>query len=72
MKSMIVYFGGALIYASKIPERSNPGLFDYFGGSHNIWQLAVLGGILFHSFDMQDLFAGAFQRGQRGCPNLTS
>ena len=72
VKSILVYFVGACVYASKVPERWKPGLFDYFGGSHNIWHLAVLGGILFHYHAMQDLFAGAFQRAQGECPNLTA
>ncbi|OJJ06364.1 hypothetical protein ASPVEDRAFT_45755 [Aspergillus versicolor CBS 583.65] len=72
MKSILVYFAGACVYASQVPERWRPGLFDYCGGSHNIWHLAVLGGILFHYHAMQDLFANAFQRAQGECPNLTS
>ncbi|KAL2837877.1 putative IZH family channel protein [Aspergillus pseudodeflectus] len=72
MKSILVYFVGACVYASQVPERWSPGLFDYFGGSHNIWHLAVLGGILFHYLAMQDLFANAFQRAQGECPNLTT
>lgn len=72
MKSIMVYFIGALVYASQIPERWHPGWFDYFGGSHNIWHLAVLGGILFHYCAMQDLFANAFVRAQGECPALVS
>ncbi|KAJ0423878.1 putative IZH family channel protein [Aspergillus carlsbadensis] len=72
MKSILVYFVGACVYASQVPERWSPGLFDYFGGSHNIWHLAVLGGILFHYLAMQDLFANAFQRAKGECPNLTA
>lgn len=72
MKSILVYFVGACVYASQVPERWRPGLFDYCGGSHNIWHLAVLGGILFHYVAMQDLFANAFQRAKGECPNLTS
>ncbi|EEP77426.1 conserved hypothetical protein [Uncinocarpus reesii 1704] len=71
MKSLLVYLTGACIYASQIPERWRPGFFDYIGGSHNIWHLAVLGGILFHYHAMQDLFAGAFVRAQGECPVLT-
>lgn len=70
MKSLLVYFGGAIIYASQIPERWRPGFFDYCGGSHNIWHIAVLGGILFHYHAMQELFAGAFVRAQEECPFL--
>jgi adiponectin receptor len=72
MKSILVYGLGACIYASQIPERWFPGLFDYCGASHNIWHIAVLGGILFHYFAMQELFAGAFLRAKGECPNLTS
>lgn len=71
-KSILVYFTGACIYASKVPERWRPGWFDYVGGSHNIWHLAVLGGILFHYCAMQDLFSNAFVRAKGECPNLTA
>ncbi|KAL4868269.1 hypothetical protein BDV12DRAFT_170054 [Aspergillus spectabilis] len=72
MKSILVYFVGACVYASQVPERWSPGLFDYFGGSHNIWHFAVLCGILFHYLAMQDLFANAFLRAKGECPNLTT
>ncbi|KAI9671513.1 MAG: hypothetical protein M1817_003565 [Caeruleum heppii] len=67
MKSAFVYILGAVIYASQIPERWWPGGFDYFGGSHNLWHVAVLGGILFHYLAMQDFFAGAFHRARVEC-----
>lgn len=67
-KSLLVYFGGAIVYASKIPERWCPGMFDYVGGSHNLWHVAVLGGILFHYTAMQEFFANAFHRADGGCP----
>ncbi|KAK7970523.1 adipor-like receptor-like protein [Apiospora saccharicola] len=68
VKSLSVYVLGACIYASKVPERWCPGAFDYFGNAHNLWHVAVLGGILYHYVAMQDFFAGAFQRAQEGCP----
>lgn len=67
-ESVLVYFGGAIVYASKIPERWCPGMFDYIGGSHNLWHAAVLGGILFHYTAMQEFFDNAFHRAQGGCP----
>lgn len=67
-RSILVYFGGAIVYASKIPERWWPGMFDYIGGSHNLWHAAVLGGILFHYHAMQQFFSNAFLRAQGGCP----
>lgn len=66
-KSLMVYLTGAIIYASQVPEKWRPGLFDYVGGSHNIWHLAVLGGILFHYTAMMEFFQGAFQRASEGC-----
>ncbi|GAB7366895.1 hypothetical protein MBLNU230_g1256t1 [Neophaeotheca triangularis] len=67
-KSVAVYLVGALLYAAKIPERFCPGGFDYVGGSHNIWHLAVLGGILFHYSAMQSFFVEAFRRAEEvGC-----
>jgi adiponectin receptor len=61
-KSLLVYFGGAIVYASKVPERWFPGMFDYCGCSHNLWHAAVLGGIFFHYTAMQDFFSDAFAR----------
>ena len=67
-KSLFVYVAGAFVYASKVPERWCPGMFDYIGGSHNLWHIAVLGGILFHYTAMQEFFADAFERAEGGCP----
>ncbi|MCJ1478038.1 hypothetical protein MMC13_006713 [Lambiella insularis] len=67
LKSVAVYLIGAIIYALKLPEMLVPGWFDYFGGSHNIWHLAVLGGILFHYLAMQAFFSGAFKRAEAHC-----
>lgn len=67
MKSILVYLGGAILYAGKIPERFLPGWFDYAGCSHNIWHFAVLGGILFHYAAMQSFFGVAFRRAEVGC-----
>jgi adiponectin receptor len=66
-KSLLVYLGGAILYAGKVPERWFPGMFDYVGGSHNIWHVAVLGGILFHYCAMQEFFVVAFKRRAESC-----
>jgi len=55
LKSITSYFLGAILYAAKLPERWFPGMFDYVGGSHNIWHLAVLSGILYHYTAMQHM-----------------
>jgi adiponectin receptor len=67
LKSLTVYFGGAILYANRIPERWFPGMFDYVGGSHNIWHIAVVAGILFHYVAMQEFFAKAFLRAFMHC-----
>jgi adiponectin receptor len=67
VKSLLVYICGAVLYAMKVPEVWFPGAFDYVGGSHNIWHLAVLGGILFHYHAMQEFFAQAFMRAYLQC-----
>lgn len=66
-KSLLVYLVGACVYASQVPERWFPGMFDYVGGSHNLWHLAVLGGILFHYTAMQSFFTDAFRRAEGEC-----
>ncbi len=67
-KSVAVYLIGAIIYAAQVPEKWLPGFFDYAGGSHNIWHLAVLGGILFHYGAMISFFNDAFRRAtEEGC-----
>ena len=62
VKSILIYLTGALLYAAKLPERLLPGWFDYAGQSHNIWHLAVLGGILYHYEAMHFFFSDAFRR----------
>lgn len=65
-KSVFVYLAGAMLYAAKIPECWFPGMFDYVGGSHQIWHIAVLGGILFHYHAMHHFFSEAFKRVSNG------
>ncbi|KAI0394019.1 HlyIII-domain-containing protein [Xylariaceae sp. FL0594] len=68
LKSLLVYVLGAVVYASKIPERWFPGAFDFFGNAHNLWHLAVLGGIIYHYTAMLQFFSVAFERAQLDCP----
>lgn len=65
-KSVFVYLAGAILYAAEVPERWCPGMFDYVGGSHQIWHFAVLGGILFHYLAMHHFFSEAFKRASSG------
>ncbi|ORX81252.1 HlyIII-domain-containing protein [Basidiobolus meristosporus CBS 931.73] len=44
----LTYVSGALIYASRIPERWYPGRFDYWGHSHQIFHVFVVIGAMFH------------------------
>lgn len=66
-KSLLIYITGAFLYASKVPERWLPGAFDYIGCSHNIWHVAVLGGIFCHYLAMQSMFTSALARAQNSC-----
>lgn len=38
----VLYIGGAAIYAARIPERWNPGKYDFFGHSHQIFHCLVV------------------------------
>jgi adiponectin receptor len=67
IRSLAVYLAGAILYTLQVPERWFPGVFDYVGWSHNIWHLAVVAGILFHYFAMQEFFAKAFLRAFMNC-----
>ncbi|EWC46279.1 hypothetical protein DRE_04450 [Drechslerella stenobrocha 248] len=62
LKSLIVYLVGATVYACQIPERWWPGMFDFVGGSHNLWHLAVIGGVWFHWAALQKMWVVAFER----------
>lgn len=48
-RSLLCYIFGVVIYASHFPEKLKPGLFDRIGNSHQIWHLAILGGIWYAS-----------------------
>jgi adiponectin receptor len=69
-RSMLVYLVGAVIYAGKMPERWAPGRVDWVGSSHNIWHVAVLGGIVTHYWALQSMFAHAHARAAMQCPAM--
>ncbi|RKP34780.1 hemolysin-III related-domain-containing protein, partial [Dimargaris cristalligena] len=48
VKSLLCYGTGVYFYANKYPERLWPGLFDHIGNSHQLWHMAVIGGIYYH------------------------
>ncbi|KAG7096067.1 hypothetical protein E1B28_006747 [Marasmius oreades] len=43
-----IYAGGALLYANRIPERFNPGAYDYLFHSHQILHVCVVMGAYLH------------------------
>ncbi|EPQ52236.1 HlyIII-domain-containing protein [Gloeophyllum trabeum ATCC 11539] len=43
-----LYIAGALLYANRIPERFEPGRFDYFFASHQIFHVCVVLAALAH------------------------
>ncbi|KAK9385922.1 hemolysin-III related-domain-containing protein [Lipomyces mesembrius] len=48
-KSLLCYIAGVVVYGCLFPEKYFPGtIFDWIGMSHNIWHLAVVGGIYYH------------------------
>ena len=48
-RQFLIYVSGALLYGFKIPERLAPGLFDYFGNSHNLMHVCTaLGAVQIH------------------------
>ncbi|KAK7206214.1 hemolysin-III related-domain-containing protein [Myxozyma melibiosi] len=48
-KSLLCYLTGVVVYGFLFPERLLPGsIFDWIGASHNLWHVAVLGGIYYH------------------------
>ena len=44
----VLYIGGALMYAMRVPERFFPGKFDIFLHSHQIFHLAVIAAAFVH------------------------
>jgi len=60
LKSLLAYLFGATLYAMQVPEKFWPGCFDWVGGSHNIFHVMVVAGIVFHWYAMHDLFHTAW------------
>lgn len=49
IKSLLCYGLGVVVYASRFPERFCKNNFlNYVGMSHNLWHIAVFGGIYYH------------------------
>lgn len=44
----VFYISGAMVYASRYPEKAWPGSCDIFGSSHQIFHVLVLLGALSH------------------------
>ncbi|CAO3699597.1 unnamed protein product [Rhizopus stolonifer] len=51
------YIFGALIYGFRFPERLNPGVFDYFGASHQIFHVCVVIALLSHYLGVMSAMA---------------
>ena len=58
--SMLFVFSGALVNASRFPERYSPGKFDYSIHSHGFWHLlttfCILSGYIGNLSDYQDYY----------------
>ena len=57
LRVVLPVLSGAVVYASKFPERWWPGRFDFVGSSHNLWHLAVLAAMWGGYASMKELFA---------------
>lgn len=62
-----IYFVGALIYLTKIPERWLNGKTDYIGSSHNIFHVLILVGL---TLDMVDSWRLYEARQMFQCPPI--
>jgi len=52
----ISYIVGAAIYAARVPEKWQPGVYDIFGASHQIFHFLVLLGAGLHLISMVNAF----------------
>lgn len=68
-KSVGCYVFGVVVYASNYPERWRPGKFDKLGNSHQIWHLAILGGIYYHFRAVQKFHTASFEF---ACPSAAA
>ena len=50
------YIIGAILYILRFPEKKFPGLFDYFGSSHQIFHVLVFAGATFHFIGCLDSY----------------
>ncbi|CEI87851.1 hypothetical protein RMCBS344292_02259 [Rhizopus microsporus] len=69
----LTYIAGAVIYGARFPERVKPGMFNYFGASHQIFHVCVVIALLAHYFGV--LSAMAFWHdpiNQKFCSTLFS
>ncbi|CEG81133.1 hypothetical protein RMATCC62417_15367 [Rhizopus microsporus] len=69
----LTYIAGAVIYGARFPERVKPGMFNYFGASHQIFHICVVIALLAHYFGV--LSAMAFWHdpiNQKFCSTLFS
>eukprot|EP00347_Sterkiella_histriomuscorum_P005178 403357598 len=64
----VLYILGAVLYMLKFPERLKPGLFDYFGGSHQLFHLLIVSAALVHYWASIQCF---HDRQIFQCPNET-
>jgi adiponectin receptor len=59
VKSLAAYLIGVAFYTNRFPERVWKGMFDWVGGSHTIWHICVVLGIVLHYRAMNEIYAGA-------------
>jgi channel protein (hemolysin III family) len=57
---MLSYLLGGIIYLKRIPEKYFPGIFDYFGNSHQLLHILMLPAIFLNYFAFLDIYRSRF------------
>jgi len=62
-----IYIGGAVLYATRVPERCKPGAFDIVGHSHQIFHVCVIVACFIHFRESISLY---YRSQEFFCPAL--
>ena len=57
---MLSYLLGGILYLKRVPEKYFPGIFDYFGNSHQLFHILILPAIFLNYFAFLDIYRSRF------------
>lgn len=57
---MLSYLLGGILYLKRVPEKYCPGIFDYFGNSHQLIHILLLSAIFLNYFAFLDIYHSRF------------